>query len=64
MVLREVDLMSYEEIAEILDLPTVTVRTRLFRARQQLVRTSTAREQFATRSGTGSVRAATNGGAA
>lgn len=47
VVLREVDRMSYEEIAEVLDLPTATVRTRLFRARQQLVRTSTAREAFA-----------------
>lgn len=49
VVLREVDRMSYEEIAEVLDLPTATVRTRLFRARQQLVRTSSAREAFATR---------------
>lgn len=46
VVLREVDRMSYEEIAEVLDLPTATVRTRLFRARQQLVRTATAREAF------------------
>ena len=44
VVLREVDRMSYEEISEVLDLPTATVRTRLFRARQQLVRTSAARE--------------------
>jgi RNA polymerase sigma-70 factor (ECF subfamily) len=49
VVLREVDRMSYEEIAEVLDLPTATVRTRLFRARQQLVRTSSAREAFASR---------------
>jgi RNA polymerase sigma-70 factor (ECF subfamily) len=49
VVLREVDRMSYEEIAEVLDLPTATVRTRLFRARQQLVRTSSARESFAAR---------------
>lgn len=52
VVLREVDRMSYEEIAEVLDLPTATVRTRLFRARQQLVRTSSAREAFASRGGT------------
>jgi RNA polymerase sigma-70 factor, ECF subfamily len=38
VVLREVDRMSYEEIAEVLDLPVGTVRTRLFRARQQLMR--------------------------
>ncbi len=48
IVLREVERMSYEEIAEVLDLPTGTVRTRLFRARQQLVRTSSARVAFAT----------------
>ncbi len=50
VVLREVDRMSYEEIAEVLELPTATVRTRLFRARQQLIRTSSALEAFATRS--------------
>lgn len=38
VVLREVDQMSYDEIAEVLDLPVGTVRTRLFRARQQLSR--------------------------
>ncbi|MFN8021444.1 MAG: sigma-70 family RNA polymerase sigma factor [Acidimicrobiales bacterium] len=46
VVLREVDRMSYEEIAEVLDLPAATVRTRLFRARQQLVRSSSARAAF------------------
>ena len=46
VVLREVDRMSYEEIAEVLDLATATVRTRLFRARQQLVRSSQARAAF------------------
>lgn len=38
VVLREVDQMSYDEIADVLDLPVGTVRTRLFRARQQLSR--------------------------
>ena len=50
IVLREVERMSYEEIADVLELPAATVRTRLFRARQQLVRTSSAREAFAARS--------------
>lgn len=40
LVLREVDQMSYEEIADVLELPVGTVRTRLFRARQQLTRTA------------------------
>jgi RNA polymerase sigma-70 factor, ECF subfamily len=35
-VLREVDGMSYEEIAETLELPLPTVKTRLFRARKIL----------------------------
>jgi RNA polymerase sigma-70 factor, ECF subfamily len=46
VVLREVDRLSYDEIATVLDLPVATVRTRLFRARQQLVRTSSARAEF------------------
>ncbi len=49
IVLREVERMSYDEIADVLELPPATVRTRLFRARQQLVRTSSAREAFAAR---------------
>ena len=61
VVLREVDRMSYEQIAEVLDLPTATVRTRLFRARQQLVRTSSAREAFQRGPG---ARADREGGAA
>lgn len=36
LVLREIDGASYEEIAEILELPIGTVRSRLFRARMQL----------------------------
>jgi RNA polymerase sigma-70 factor, ECF subfamily len=36
LVLREMEDCSYETIAEILDLPVGTVRSRLFRARQQL----------------------------
>jgi len=35
-VLREVEGMTYEEIAESLDLPLPTVKTRLFRARRHL----------------------------
>ena len=38
IVLREIDGMSYEEIAAAMDLPLSTVKTRLFRARQQLKR--------------------------
>ena len=53
VVLREVDRMAYEQIADVLDLPVATVRTRLFRARQQLVRTSSAREAFARGAGEG-----------
>jgi RNA polymerase sigma-70 factor, ECF subfamily len=36
VVLREVDCLSYEEIAETLELPLPTVKTRLFRARKLL----------------------------
>lgn len=36
LVLREMDELSYEEIAEVLDLPMGTVRSRLHRARGQL----------------------------
>ncbi len=37
IVLREIDEMSYEEIAVVTELPIGTVRSRLHRARQQLV---------------------------
>jgi len=36
IALKEVDGLSYEEIAETLDLPLPTIKTRLFRARRQL----------------------------
>jgi len=36
IALREVDGLSYEDIAETLDLPLPTVKTRLFRARRDL----------------------------
>jgi RNA polymerase sigma-70 factor (ECF subfamily) len=36
LVLREIDGCRYDEIAEILDVPVGTVRSRLFRARMQL----------------------------
>lgn len=38
VVLREIDGMTYEEIAAAMDLPLPTVKTRLFRARQTLKR--------------------------
>jgi RNA polymerase sigma-70 factor (ECF subfamily) len=43
LVLREIDGCRYDEIAEILDLPVGTVRSRLFRARLAL------RDELATR---------------
>ena len=43
VVLREVDGLSYEEIAEVVGTPVATVRTRLFRARQQLTRVGSPR---------------------
>lgn len=36
VVLRELNGLSYDEIAEVLDLPMATVKTRLFRARRSL----------------------------
>ena len=36
LVLREIDGMSYDEIASALDIPVGTVRSRIFRARQEL----------------------------
>jgi len=36
LVLREFEQMSYEEIADVLDVPRGTVESRLFRARQEL----------------------------
>jgi RNA polymerase sigma-70 factor (ECF subfamily) len=36
LILREVDGCAYEEIAEALDLPVGTIRSRLHRARMQL----------------------------
>ncbi len=37
LVLKEMDGFSYEEIGEILDIPLGTVRSRIFRARQELI---------------------------
>ncbi len=36
ILLREVDGLSYDDLAEMLDMPLPTVKTRLFRARRQL----------------------------
>lgn len=36
VVLREVEGMAYDEIAEVLDIPMPTVKTRLLRARRRL----------------------------
>jgi len=37
LVLKEIDGFSYEEIARILDIPLGTVRSRIFRGRQELI---------------------------
>ena len=37
LVLKEIDGFSYEQIAEILDIPLGTVRSRIFRGRQELL---------------------------
>jgi RNA polymerase sigma-70 factor (ECF subfamily) len=37
LVLKEIDGFSYEEIARILDIPMGTVRSRIFRGRQELI---------------------------
>ena len=37
LVLKEIDGFSYEEIARIIDIPLGTVRSRIFRARQELI---------------------------
>jgi RNA polymerase sigma-70 factor, ECF subfamily len=36
LTLREIDGLSYEEIAEIMDCPIGTVRSRIFRAREAI----------------------------
>ncbi len=38
LVLRELDGLSYDEISRILDIPAGTVRSRIFRGRQELAR--------------------------
>ena len=50
LVLREIDGRSYEEIAEICELPVGTVRSRLHRARKQLLESMKQRhpEMFTT----------------
>jgi len=37
LVLKEIDGLSYEEIAQILEIPLGTVRSRIFRGRQELI---------------------------
>lgn len=37
LVLKDIDGFSYEQIAEILDIPLGTVRSRIFRGRQELI---------------------------
>ena len=37
LVLKEIDGFTYEEIAEVLDIPLGTVRSRIFRARQEMI---------------------------
>lgn len=37
LVMKEMDGFSYEEIAQIMDIPLGTVRSRIFRARQELI---------------------------
>lgn len=37
LVLKEIDGFSYEEIAQVLDIPLGTVRSRIFRGRQELI---------------------------
>jgi RNA polymerase sigma-70 factor, ECF subfamily len=37
LVLKEIDGLSYDDIAQIIDIPIGTVRSRIFRARQELI---------------------------
>jgi RNA polymerase sigma-70 factor, ECF subfamily len=37
LVLKEIDGLSYDDIAQIMDIPIGTVRSRIFRARQELI---------------------------